>query len=546
MKKHLRLYQTTAKSKVYNAWDEGHKNVLLIMPTGSGKTVCFCNIAIEHAIERSLIEPVAIVVHRKELVQQISLTLAHEDVTHNIIAQRKTILGIIAGHRKECGKNYYNANGNITVISVDTLNARFVTYESWAKKVKLWITDEATHLLKENKWGRAVAIFINAKGLGVTATPQRLDKQGLGSHVEGVFDVMIEGPTSKWLIQQGHLCKYKVAVPQGDYQEHLKQAGTNTDFTKKAMAEASTKSQIVGDVVTNHLKFANGLQTILFASDVKTAFEMEAKFLEAGIPAKTLTGETNDQERLQAMIDFRERRTRILINVDLFDEGLDVPGIECVQMARPTMSLGKFLQMVGRGLRVAVGKDFLMLIDHVGNVGRHGLPDKPRQWTLDRIKKRRKTINLMRICDNPQCYSPYDRELTECPWCGTPAIRSGGNGGGGRTPPEQVDGDLFLIDPFTMKELENDTYLESPENMSQRVTMAAGVPAGVRAMKNQAERIETQRELSEKIAEWAGRFKAKGYNDREINKKFYIEQGLTIYEALAQKNVDMKILLEEL
>ena len=545
MKKQLRPYQTEARDKVYQAWDQGHDNVLLIMPTGAGKTVTFCNIAIEHAIERARIEPVAIVVHRKELVQQISLTLAHEDVTHNIIAQRKTVLGIIAGHRKECGKSYYDANGSITVISVDTLNSRFLTYENWAKKVRLWITDEATHLLKDNKWGRAVDIFINAKGLGVTATPERLDKKGLGRHVEGVFDTMIEGPTTKWLVQQGNLCRYKVAVPQGDYQAHLKQAGANTDFTKKAMAEASSKSQIVGDVVENHIKFANGLQTILFASDIKTAFEMQDKFLEAGIPAKTLTGETNDQERLQAMIDFREKRIRVLINVDLFDEGLDVPGIECVQMARPTMSLGKYLQMVGRGLRIAIGKDFLMLIDHVGNVGRHGLPDKPRQWSLDRVKRRKKTINLMRICDNPVCYSPYDRELTECPWCGTEAIRSGG-GGGGRVAPEQVDGDLFLIDPFTMKELENDTYLETPESMYKRVTTAAGVPAGKKSMKNQAERIETQKELSEVIAKWAGRFKAKGYNDREINKRFYIEQGVTIYEALAQKTVDMKSLMESL
>ena len=537
--------KSVGKNQYYGFTLDGDGRFLLGDFTITHNTVTFSDIAIEHAIERALIEPVAIVVHRKELVQQISLTLAHEDVSHNIIAQRKTIQGIIAGHRKECGKNYYNSTGNITVISVDTLNSRFTVYQQWAKGVKLWITDEATHLLKDNKWGRAVAIFPNAKGLGVTATPERLDKKGLGSHVDGVFDVMIEGPTTKWLINQGNLCKYKVAVPHGDYQDHLKQAGNNTDFTKKAMTEASNKSQIVGDVVVNHKRFANGLQTILFATDVKTAFEMEKKFLEAGIPAKTLTGETNDQERLQAMIDFREKKIRVLINVDLFDEGLDVPGIECVQMARPTMSLGKFLQMIGRGLRPAQGKAFLMLIDHVGNVGRHGLPDKPRQWTLDRIKKRRKVNNLMRVCDNPMCASPYDRELTACPWCGTDAIRKGG-GGGGRMPPEQVDGDLFLIDPFTLEEMANDTCLEAPGDIATRVGKAAGPAAAKSALKNQLARIAIQRDLSERIAQWAGEFRSKGYQDREINKKFFIEQGLTINQALAQKSVDMKKLLEEL
>lgn len=545
MKKKLRDYQLQVRDKVYREWDKGHNNVLMIVPTGGGKTVTFCNIAIEHAIERSKIVPVAIVVHRKELVQQISLTLAAEDVQHSIIAQRKTIQGIIAGHRKEYGRNFYNASGKITVISVDTLNARFSRYEKWAKSVGLWITDEATHLLTDNKWGRAVAIFPNAKGLGVTATPERLDKKGLGSHVDGVFDTMVEGPTSKWLISQGFLCKYKVAVPQSDYESHLKQASSNSDFTKKAMAEASSKSQIIGDVVHNHLKFANGLQTILFATDVNTSYEMESKFNEAGVPAKTLTGETNDQERLQAMIDFREKRIRVLINVDLFDEGLDVPGIECVQMARPTMSLGKYLQMVGRGLRTAKGKPYLMLIDHVGNVRRHGLPDKPRQWTLDRIRKKRKTMDLMRVCDNPMCNAPYDRELTECPWCGTAAIRKQG-GGGGRVPPEQVDGDLYLIDPFSLQQMENDTHLEDPGEIQKRVARAAGAAAGISHAKKQMERIETQKELSEKIAWWAGEFKSLGYNDREIHKKFFIEQGMTINQALAMKNAEMKKLLEGL
>jgi len=151
----------------------------------------------------------------------------------------------------------------------------------------------------------------------------------------------------------------------------------------------------------------------------------------------------------------------------------------------------------------------------------------------------------MRVCDNPMCASPYDRELTACPWCGTDAIRKGG-GGGGRMPPEQVDGDLFLIDPFTLEEMANDTCLEAPGDIATRVGKAAGPAAAKSALKNQLARIAIQRDLSERIAQWAGEFRSKGYQDREINKKFFIEQGLTINQALAQKSVDMKKLLEEL
>lgn len=475
-------------------------------------------------------------VHRKELVQQISLTLGKAGVIHNIIAPRKTILGIVAAQRRVLGKQYYDYMAPVSVISVDTLNSRIDKHMTWAKSVKLWITDEAAHLLRSNKWGRAIEYFPNAIGLGVTATPERLDKKGLGRHVDGVFDTMVQGPTTKWMINNEHLCKYKVAVPQGDYESYLKKASNNSDYSKKSMVEASNKSQIIGDVVTNYLKFAKGKQAIYFATDIDTANKMEAEFLQAGVPAKVLTGLSSDQERLEGVLNFEEKRINVLINVDLFDEGFDVPGIECVGMARPTMSLSKYLQMCGRGLRTAKDKPFLILIDHVGNVKRHGLPCQPRDWTLDRIGQKKKK-NLMRICSNPLCASPYDRTLTECPWCGEEAIVKAN--GSARVPPEQVDGDLFLMDPNTISEIEQSSVLESPEDIAERVGNVAGAPAGVRAAKNQRERISTQQELTNKIAEWAGGVKFTGLSDREIHKKFFLDQGKTIAQALSEPKAKM-------
>jgi len=544
----LRPYQNDIKSKVYAAWNEQYKNVLMVLPTGMGKTKTFSSIVIDHLSPPSMQLKTAIMVHRKELVQQICLTFAEEGIPHNIIASRKDIRGIISAERRMFGKQFYNAHSPVTVISVDTLNARHETYKSWCMGIQQWITDEAAHVLKENKWGKAISYFQNARGLGVTATPERLDRKGLGSHVDGVFDTMVEGPNTRWGIDNGFLSKYKIAIPESDYQKYLKSSSTTSDYSKKAMMQASKQSHIIGDVVQNYKKFALGKQAILFASDVNTANEMERKFKADGIEAKALDGTTPDAQRLDALVKFREKSIKVLINVDLFDEGLDVPGIECVIMARPTKSLGKYLQMVGRGLRIAEGKPYLILIDHVGNVQEHGLPCTKRHWTLDRIKKTSKKLNFLRICHNIDCNAPYDRALTECPWCGEDAIiNSRTTDGGGRTPPKLVDGDLFLIDPETIRELEAKAQLESPGDVAQRVSAAVNGAAGLKAMKNQAERIQVQQRLAESIAAWAGKMKTYyGYSDRMIHKKFYLHHGQTITEALGEPKSNMENLIDEL
>lgn len=549
----LRPYQIKLKADIYKQWQAGIRNVLAVMPTGTGKTKTFVSIAKDLAIDGLFGSkyPTAILVHRKELVQQISLTLAEEGITHNIIAPRPVIQGIVAGQRRLLNRQFYDYNAPITVISVDTLNSRILTHEAWAKSIKFWITDEAAHLLKDNKWGRAVSYFPNAIGLGVTATPERLDKKGLGSHVDGVFDVMVQGPTSRWAIDQGFLCKYKIVLPDSDYQHYLKEANGDSDYSKEAMTVATEKSHIVGDVVENYLKWAKGKQAIVFASDINGAHKMEKKFKDAGVSATLLTGESADSDRLNAMIDYRDRKIQVLINVDLFDEGLDVPGIECVIMARPTMSLGKFLQMVGRGLRPAPGKPYLILIDHVGNIGsaarpKHGLPDSRRTWTLDRITRRKKKINLMKICKNWACNAPYDRLESKCPYCGYEEQPPEPGSGGGRIPPAQVDGDLVMIDPDTLRDLEAATHLEDPASVASRVAAVAGGPAGMKAMANQRERIETQKLLVDAIALWAGKQRSQGLSDRQIHKWFYMHHCKTIAECLAEPKAQMLDTIEEL
>jgi len=541
----LRPYQEKLKSEIYSAWESGHKNILGVMPTGLGKSVVLSSIAYDYGITKKI--PVAIMVHRKELVSQLCVTLASASIKHNIIAPKSTILDIVNTQRFTLNKSLYEYTAPITVLSVDTLNARFHKHEAWSKNIGLWIVDEAAHLLKANKWGRAVQPFESSKGLGVTATPRRLDCKGLGRHVDGVFDAMVEGPTVLWGIENGYLSKYKIAIPKSDYQNYLNKASGNSDYTRESMRKASKQSQIIGDVVENYVKFAEGKQAILFATDIETAQDMERKFKLANIPAKLLTGLSSNKERFEGIINFKNKNIKVLLNVDLFDEGLDVPGIECVIMARPTMSLSKYKQMVGRGLRPAPNKEFLILIDHVGNVDHHGLPCANKKWTLDRITKKKtiKTEELIKICKNPMCNAPFQRILTKCPYCGED-VEKIPKDNTGRVPPEMVDGDLELIDPQTMRELESFTNLESPDSVSKRVERVAGLPAGIKARRDQEARIEAQKILSEGIAIWAGNMKTKGFDDRSIHKFFYLHFGMTIFEALSQPRMDMAETLHEI
>jgi len=545
----LRPYQEKAKSDIYKAWDNGHKNVLLVLPTGMGKTKTFCSIAIDRAVKASNDKKMstAILVHRKELLSQISLTLAEEEIPHNIIAPKNVILGIVAAQRQLLKKQFYDYSANVTVISVDTLNARIMKHEKWAKSIRLWITDEAAHLLKANKWGRAVKYFTGAVGLGVTATPERLDKRGLGSHVDGVFDKMVEGPITRWGIEEGFLSKYKIVIPESDYRLHLKESAGDADYTKEAMAVASQKSRIVGDVIKNYQKFSLGKQAIVFASDIAAGERMESKFKEAGIKAKLLTGLTRDEIRLKSMFEYRRKEIQVLINVDLFDEGLDVPGIEAVFMARPTKSLSKYLQMAGRGLRPAKDKPYMVLVDHVGNVKEHGLPDNRRKWSLDRPTKRKKKVNLIRLCKNVDCNAPFDRFLTTCPYCGFEDPPRAPGTGSGRVSPAMVDGDLVMLDPDTLRELHQNTVLEDPGRLADRVLKAAGQPAAVRAMRNQTERIATQKKLAETIATWAGVMRtAHSLTDRQIHKEFFIKHDQTMCEVLSRPRVDMLEIIRDL
>lgn len=488
-------------------------------------------------------------VHRKELVSQLSLALCKFGLVHNIIAPTNVARQIIGLQRLEFNKQFYHSNSPIIIGSVDTINARADRLVNVLNGIRYVITDEAAHVLKENKWGRALKLLPNTINIGFTATPHRLDKKGLGSETDGIYDKIVTGPTTRWLIDNKFLSKYKVVAPPSDFAERIEHVKTNTsDYSSEAIKNAAEGSQIVGDVVENYIKFANGTQAIVFAPTLTIGQEMADKFNAAGVTAKFLSSLDNDSERFMGVNDFKSNKIQVLLNVDLFDEGFDIGVaegkriIETVILARPTMSLGKYLQQVGRGLRPSPNKEYAIIIDHVGNVRRHGLPCKERKWSLDRPSKREKSKSMVRTC--VECLSVYDRTETQCPFCGTLAITK--SEGTGRVPPNFVDGDLELIDIETIREMEAKTVLESPDSVAQRVTAAAGIIAGKSAAKKQKERIETQNLLKDKIAQWAGELRANGMDDRSIHKEYFLRFDQTIAESLAEPNLQMKNMIEEL
>ena len=543
----LRVYQNDLKAGTYQKIAEGFKRILIVSGTGTGKTTTFCSIT-KDIVDNDVLgihKRVAIIVHRKELLAQISLTLCREGITHNIVAPVSVARNIIALQRIEYKREFYHAQSRVSIISVDTLNSRADRYKDFINSVDILIIDEAAHVLADNKWGKAVKCFrSDVIVLGFTATPKRLDKKGLGVETDGIFEVMIEAPSTKWMIQNKFLSKYKIVVPPGDFESYLGHVKSVTsDFSQDQINNATEKSHIVGDVVKHYLKYAKGKQTILFAPTIGSAHKMEKEFLAAGIAAKLLTGTSTDRDRFDGVNDFKENKIQVLINVDLFDEGFDVPVVpgknivECVIMARPTMSLGKYLQVVGRGLRISPNKLFAILIDHVGNIKRHGFPDDERKWSLDR-PERRPTNNTVRVCHI--CYSAYNRFEVVCPHCGAEAMKAERGGeGGGRIPPVFVDGDLELMDPDTLREMEEAAVLEHPDVTGNRVAAAAGMIAGKSAAKKQRARIESQTELKETIALWAGHKKAQGMTDRQIHKEFYLNYNKTIAEVLAEPKMQM-------
>lgn len=536
----LRPYQFHDKQNIYRLWNSSKRNIMYVLPTGGGKTIVLTSIINDFK------EPQIVIAHRQELISQISLTLAESAIKHNLIASDKLIKEISKSHVKSFGKSFIDPWAKVTCAGVDTLVRRLdkIEFKRWSRTIKRWTIDECHHVLKKNKWGKVSQAFQNATGLGVTATPRRTDRYGLGSSNDGVFDDMVIGPTMNELIKMENLTPYRIFCVNPDNLDLSNVSiDSNGDFNKKKIAAAIEKSTITGDAISHYLKYANGIRGLTFCTDVKAATIVTSNFNKAGVPAMLVTAKTSISDRINASKWLKSGKLLQLVNVDIFGEGYDLPAVGCVSMLRPTRSLNVFMQQFGRALRPSEGKTHAIIFDHVGNVEYHGLPDIPRVWSLEPKYNRRKSTSedesLIRItiCKAIGCFTPYDSRLLKCPYCNMVKIISP------RTSIKQVKGDLTELhsDSITLIKKQRDKI----DNPTPPPT-SKGEIIRLSVLKRQRIRKNKQIELRSLISQWAGNLRFAGKTDTEIYRKFYSITRVDILTAQTLGVGDATKLMEKL
>lgn len=395
----LRPYQEAAIQGLRDAFAAGYHSPLLVSPTGSGKTVVLSYMASKLTASRKRL---AVLVHRDELVDQVSETLARFDVPHGFVA---------AGRAPD-----YRPLA--LVCSVQTLVRRLdrVPVPDYV------ICDEAHHCIGASTWGAVVANW-RARNpalrlIGVTATPERLSGEGLGE----VFDEMVLGPSTRELIDLGALAEYRLFAPS----HQLDLSGVRSrmgDFVKAEVAAKVDKPAIIGSAVGEYRAKLDGAPAVAFCVSIEHAEHVAEQFRAQGFRAAKLDGTMDRGVRKQLVRDFSRGVAQVLTSVDVISEGFDVKGIVGAILLRPTQSLGLYLQQVGRALRTAPGKDCAVILDHVGNSQRHGLPDDPREWSLlgrERKGRGKKDEDDVAIRQCPTCYAISPAAAAKCRDCGAP------------------------------------------------------------------------------------------------------------------------------
>lgn len=385
----LRDYQENIIRETRALIQKGRKSILIQSPTGSGKTALTAHML---GVSSSRGIPSWFIVHRRELIMQSARTFDGVGIRYGIIA---------SGFPED-------TRPLVQIASIQTLARRL----DKVKRPALIVWDECHHVASKS-WSTVHAKFSDAIHIGLTATPQRLDGTGLGKW----FQVMVQGPSVSELIRQGYLANYRAYAPSKiDVSAlHIRMG----DYAKEEMIAAVDKPTITGDAVSHYMRLAAGKRALVFAASIQHSNHIVTQFLESGIPAEHIDGDTEAHIRDGAMKRFAAGKTLILSNVDLFGEGLDIPGIEAVVLLRPTASLGLALQQIGRALRPAEGKSHAIILDHVGNLERHGLPDDDREWSLAGREKTKRGKQekepSVRVC--PKCFACMKSGVTACEYC---------------------------------------------------------------------------------------------------------------------------------
>ncbi len=382
----LRDYQRDLIDRTRDAL-RTHRSVMIQAPTGSGKTA-LAAFMIARAGERG--KRAWFVCHRDFLLTQTSVALTLAGVEH----------GYIAADRPW-------TSHAVQVCGIDTLRRRL----DRLVPPDLIVWDEAHHVSAKT-WGSAYAwAGDQCRHVGLSATPARLDGRGLDRH----FGALVNGPSVGWLIACDYLSRYRAYAPSTPDLAGITRRGG--DYATEQLAGIMDTSQIAGNIVGTYQRLASGKRAIYYAVSVEHSRHLAAAFTAAGVAAHHLDGTTSADERAETIRALGDGRITIICNVELFGEGFDMGAsatVECVGLCRPTQSLVLHLQQIGRALRPKSSP--ALILDHAGNLMRHGLPDDEREWTLAGIKRRdRDTGAPVRMC--PECFGVFGAATRTCPYC---------------------------------------------------------------------------------------------------------------------------------
>ena len=355
----LRDYQAEMLRRLQKAWTQ-RQSVMVQMPTGTGKTHLMAAV-IRQWTERSGGGGVLVVAHRIELIGQISQTLSAFGIGHGLVVS---------------GKNTHERQP-VQVASIQTLARRMA---ETALSPSLVIVDEAHHALARtyrvlwDKWPEA-------KFVGLTATPCRMNAKGFGD----LFQELLQSRSIRQFIDMGWLADFEYVSASPDSRAlrmvaSLKKRGADGDYQAKEMATVMDCPESVEHLYKSYRQFADGKKGIVYAIDRQHAQHIAEYYRAHGVDCRAIDCKTPAEERKRLTDDYMAGRLQVIVNVDLYSEGYDMPDMEFIQLARPTLSLSKYLQQVGRGMRICEGKEHVLILDQVGLYQTFGLPTDERDW----------------------------------------------------------------------------------------------------------------------------------------------------------------------
>ena len=366
----LRDYQLEMLDRLRAAWTR-YQSVMVQMPTGTGKTHLMAEVIKEEMIKCAR-GGVIIVAHRVELIEQISQTLDAFGVTH----------GVIDGRTKN--KDVRIEEHKVVVASIQKLD-REIRYTDSDIEINpsLVIVDEAHHAVaKSYRW--MWEKWPEARFLGLTATPCRLNQTGFTD----LFDMLLESYPIQEFIDRGWLSDFEyVSVTPDNIMVSriagLKKRGVDGDYQTKEMATVMDSPESIGHLYRSYEHYVKGKKGIVYAISREHAQHIAEYYVSKGVRCAVIDAKTPAEERQRTVEAYKNNGSvDVIVNVDIFSEGFDCPDVEFIQLARPTLSLSKYLQQVGRGMRVVPNKDYVVVLDQVGMYQTFGLPTEEREWSL--------------------------------------------------------------------------------------------------------------------------------------------------------------------